>query len=74
MRIGSRAQVFNGTADKTSGGLMKKDLFKDSYGRIRSKKASEAAKKRLKKNPNFKKYIEKAKKQKGKSFKKMKKF
>lgn len=73
MKVGSRAQVFNGTADKTSGGLMKKDLFKDSYGRIRSKKASEAAKKRLKKSHGFNKYVEEAKKQKGKKFKKMQK-
>lgn len=42
---GSRAQVWNGTADETTGGLKREDLFQDKYGRIRSKKASKAAKK-----------------------------
>jgi hypothetical protein len=42
--VGSRAQVWNGNAMKTSGGLMKKDLFKKK-GRIRSKRASKSAKK-----------------------------
>ena len=42
--IGSRAQVWNGNAKKTSGGLTKKDLFKKK-GRIRSKRASKSAKK-----------------------------
>lgn len=41
--IGSRAQVWNGNAMKTSGGLMKKDLIKKK-GRIRSKRASRSAK------------------------------
>jgi hypothetical protein len=43
--VGSRAQVMNGTADKTSGGLYKKDLEYNKYGKIVSKKASTAAKK-----------------------------
>lgn len=42
---GSRAQVWNGTVDETTGGLKREDLFQDKYGRIRSKKASKAAKK-----------------------------
>ena len=42
--VGSRAQVWNGNAKKTSGGLTKKDLFRKK-GRIRSKKASQKAKK-----------------------------
>tara|TARA_B100001093_G_C26854003_1_gene1026511 strand:+ start:2705 stop:2947 length:243 start_codon:yes stop_codon:yes gene_type:complete len=42
--IGSRRQVWNGTADKTSGGLYKKNLIKKK-GRIRSKKAIRSAKK-----------------------------
>jgi hypothetical protein len=42
--VGSRAQVWNGNAMKTSGGLTKKDLFKKK-GRIRSKRASKSAKK-----------------------------
>ena len=42
--IGSRAQVWHGTAKKTSGGLTKKNLFQDKYGNIKSKKASAKAK------------------------------
>ena len=47
MVVGTRAQVFHGTADKTAGGLEKKNLvLKD--GRIVSKAASQAALKRMK--------------------------
>ena len=74
LSVGSRAQVFNGNAKKTAGGLKKSDLFKDEAGRIRSKKASEAAKKRIAaKGHGFKKYVDEAKKNKGKKFKKMQK-
>jgi len=45
LAVGSRCQVWNGTADKTSGGLHIGDLFRDNHGRIRSKAASRAAKK-----------------------------
>ena len=48
--VGSRAQVWHGTAKKTSGGLTKKDLFKRK-GRIKSKRAS----KKAKRNKNLKK-------------------
>ena len=48
--IGSRAQVWHGTAKKTQGGLTKKDLFKRK-GRIKSKRAS----KKAKRNNNLKK-------------------
>ena len=41
--VGSRAQVWHGTAKKTSGGLTKQNLFKKN-GRIRSKRASTSAK------------------------------
>ena len=44
LTVGSRAQVWNGNAKKTRGGLTKKDLFKKK-GRIKSKKASKKAKK-----------------------------
>ena len=44
MTVGSRAEVFHGTADKTSGGLVKKDLMMKD-GRIVSKAASKASKK-----------------------------
>jgi len=37
MLSGSRAQVWHGTACKTSGGLMKKDLMQNKSGRIVSK-------------------------------------
>ena len=43
--IGSRAEVFHGTAKKTSGGLLKKNLKKNKRGRIVSKKMSNRAKK-----------------------------
>ena len=46
--IGSRAEVFHGNADRTAGGLTKKDLMRDDDGRIKSKAASEAALKRMK--------------------------
>ena len=58
--IGSRAEVFHGNADKTAGGLAKKDLMMKD-GRIVSKAASKAAKKSLKKNPKFKAFIDAAK-------------
>jgi hypothetical protein len=51
MTVGTRAQVFHGTADRTAGGLIKKD-FKLKDGRIISKKQSAAGKK----NPGLKKW------------------
>lgn len=42
----ARARVYAGNALKTAGGLTKDDLIKNKYGRIVSKKASEAAKAR----------------------------
>ncbi len=45
LSVGSRAQVWHGTAKKTSGGLTKKDLKKTKDGRIVSRKKSEAMKK-----------------------------
>ena len=43
--VGSRREVFNGTAKRTSGGLAKKDLIKNKLGRIVSKKKHHTAKK-----------------------------
>jgi hypothetical protein len=43
--IGSRAQVMNGTAHHTKGGLTKKHLKYNKHGRIVSRKASMKAKK-----------------------------
>jgi hypothetical protein len=42
---GSRAQVWHGTAFKTSGGLTRDDLMKNKHGRIVSKKKHTTAKK-----------------------------
>ena len=43
--IGSRAQVWHGTAKHTPGGLVKRDLKRNKHGRIVSRKQSMAAKK-----------------------------
>lgn len=48
MTVGSRAQVFHGNADTTSGGLSKSDLVQSKDGTIKSKAAVAAAKKRMK--------------------------
>jgi hypothetical protein len=61
---GTRAQVMHGTAKKTSGGLMKKDLMYKN-GRIVSVKASKTAKKRAMKG-KFAEYVKLAKANKGK--------
>ena len=45
--IGSKAEVFHGSADHTSGGLKKKDLMKTSKGRIVSRKKHAAGKKAI---------------------------
>ena len=45
MLIGSRAQVWHGTAYKTSGGLTKNDLMMNKHGRIVSRAKSATAKK-----------------------------
>lgn len=46
--IGSKAEVFHGTAKHTSGGLKKKDLVKTRKGRIVSRKKQAAGKKAIK--------------------------
>ncbi len=43
--VGSRAQVMHGTAHHTSGGLTKKELKYNKWGRIVSRKKSSQAKK-----------------------------
>ena len=43
IEIGSRAQVFNGTARRTSGGLKRKDLVKNAKGDIVSRNKSVSA-------------------------------
>ena len=42
-RYGTRSEVFDGTAEKTRGGLLKADLMISRTGRIVSKKKSEQA-------------------------------
>lgn len=44
-RVGSRAQVMHGTAHHTSGGLTRKDLKMNKWGRIVSRAKSVKAKK-----------------------------
>lgn len=53
--FGSRAEVFHGTSKKTSGGLLKKDLIKNKWGEIVSRKKHMTAKKekRLEKHGFF---------------------
>ena len=53
--VGSRAQVWHGTAYKTKGDLTKKDLFMNKRGHIVSKKKHNTAKKekRLEKHGYF---------------------
>tara|TARA_B100001250_G_scaffold262452_3_gene226118 strand:+ start:393 stop:653 length:261 start_codon:yes stop_codon:yes gene_type:complete len=46
--FGSRAEVFHGTALKTTGGLTQSDLVQDKYGKIVSIAARESALKRMK--------------------------
>ena len=41
--IGSRRKVWNGTAQKTPGGLTKSDLMMNKYGRIVSRKKAARA-------------------------------
>jgi hypothetical protein len=45
-RVGSRRKVFNGSAERTSGGLTKDDLMKNVAGRIVSKKRHTTMKQR----------------------------
>lgn len=45
--VGSKREVYNGTAQKTSGGLTKKNLVK-SKGRIKSKRKVAQGKKSIK--------------------------
>lgn len=45
MTIGSKAQVFHGTAHHTTGGLTRKELFQNKRGKIVSRKQAAAGKK-----------------------------
>lgn len=57
--IGTRAQVWHGTAKKTSGGLTKKALMMNKHGRIVSRRKHASGKKSIK---NLEKLGYKAKK------------
>jgi hypothetical protein len=46
--VGSKAQVWHGSAKHTSGGLTRKDLMKTKKGRIVSRKKHAAGKKAIK--------------------------
>jgi hypothetical protein len=46
--VGSKAQVYHGTAKHTSGGLHKKDLVMNKHGRIVSRRKMALGKKALK--------------------------
>jgi hypothetical protein len=48
MSVGTKAQVWHGNADKTSGGLTKSDLMQNKHGRIVSKRKHKLGKKSLK--------------------------
>jgi len=56
---GTRAQVWHGTAKRTSGGLTKDDLIKNKHGYIVSKLKSDYMKKNPNKNP-LKNYLQKS--------------
>ena len=45
LTVGSKAQVFHGTAKHTKGGLTRKDLMKNKRGKIVSRKQAAAGKK-----------------------------
>ena len=49
LTVGSKSQVYHGTAKHTSGGLTKSDLMKTKKGRIVSKRKHAAGKKAIKK-------------------------
>ena len=68
--VGSKAEVFHGSAKHTSGGLFKKDLMKTKRGRIVSRRKHAAGQKAIK---NLRKMGYVAKKGTFKLFKKMSK-
>jgi hypothetical protein len=46
-RVGSRAKVMHGGAEKTTGGLTKEDLMYNKVGRIVSKKKNQTMRKKM---------------------------
>jgi DVNP family len=53
-KVGSKREVFNGTAEKTKGGLHKQDLTRNKHGRIVSIKKMLSGKRSFAKNPAMK--------------------
>jgi len=47
MKVGSKAQVYHGTAERTTGGLKRSDLMQTNAGRIVSRKQHEQGKKAI---------------------------
>lgn len=45
-KYGSRRKVWNGSAKQTTGGIKRKDLYKDKYGNLKTKKSRLSKKKR----------------------------
>lgn len=45
--VGSKREVYNGTADHTAGGLKKADLKENRHGKVVSRKQSAAAARRF---------------------------
>ena len=60
--IGSRAEVWHGSADHTSGGLKKDDLMKNKRGLIVSRAKHAIGQKMYKKNPELREMAKKMKK------------
>ena len=60
-KVGSRRQVWNRTAKQTPGGLKRKDLYKDKYGSLQSRKSM---KKSMKKKRKYSKKSRKSRKSK----------
>ena len=53
-KYGSRRKVWNGSAKQTTGGIKRKDLYKDKYGNLKTKK-SRLSKKKRKTSKKYKK-------------------
>ena len=46
VKYGSRRKVWNKTAKQTRGGIKRKDLYKDKYGRLKTKKSKKSQKRK----------------------------
>lgn len=57
--VGTKIQVWKGIARKTSGGLKRVDLIRNRHGRIVSRKASRAAKRKFENNSELREAFKK---------------